>query len=89
MYFLLFLYIKHLFLVLNGLKRFKQIYTDKMQVSSSDMEDIIQVMNKNLQICFDSTPNFGIMKENPLMNNSTQKNSFFCVTGTMKFKINY
>ena len=47
-----------------------------MHVSPSDMEDIIHVMNKNLQICFNSTPNFG-MTENSLVNNSTPKNSFF------------
>lgn len=50
-----------------------------MHLSSTDLEDIIHIMNKNLQIFLDSTPNYGPMVENSLMYNSNKVDSFcFC-----------
>ena len=44
-----------------------------MHLNASDMEDIIQIMNKNLEIFFNPIPNVDIIAESSPSNNSTKK----------------
>ena len=61
-----------------------------MHLSASDMEDILQIMNKNLQIFFNSIHKVDIIAESSLVNNSTKKeylsDSFFLCDWNCEFE---